>query len=906
MARTKAAVPSTSSEKARSPSPDPADRPLGPLAVTIPASDREEVKVNNANLTELKNACDDAVKRFLSRPELFKQIYLHTDVRLALGWLSVFVAAGTAFYGYKVDFEKSKPVVTLGLIVYILLTTISTLYAYFIEGDTIFVGKRKTFSKRLTTAIYAQAVLASKPALTMRRVYEKFLKRARAGQHDGNSVISSLHAQSEGGAGADQQREFGTRSRASRATTSRRYERPSVDFVIDIPELVQNVKLEPHEPISQDEILRDGSKKWQSGDPCHYSIPRKGDPWEECFNQVQKFDDEMCRGWREEIDTLLVFAGLFSAAVTAFTVESYRWLRSDPEEATVRLLALISAQLNASANAESPPLGLDPDFPPSLTPSELRVNIFWFTSLTLSLTAVLVGILCKQWLREYQRYEGLTPKEAFPVRQMRYEGLLNWHVPKFLSFLPLLLQSALLIFFAGLLDLLWSLNHLLASVITTLVGIAMILLGFTTVLPFLQHCLHFSRLLGKNPTEELQSQCAFKSPQSRAFHLLGISIVSLYSRLKLWIFNGVTAEHILNSNNIGTSWDSDANWVNYDLEWQKYGQYMERGMGWFGKTYSRNLDSTFHVFHCLESLDEEVAARCVSKIIRDTWNPIIPLVGLLVPSLEMVGRGPQMEVSDKWRWNFMSTANGGTPGAHAMNAHSTLKEKQLARDLVAMSYSLIHSKKDPCFLRRCMEHCVRIANSRDLEENYTSLALEVLSIVVPLKDGPPLPDDMHLQLLATTSSFLQEDKLDIYSSDISSFWGTFDKLRQHEYLGDGEPQGPGKRLAYYDLLKEAEQWLSRLIDCPDTPLDDKARAIRDFSNGLCSIYWTIRADSEIDDMKSSSDYEPFYAFISFIDELLVKFGGASLVMSPWNSEVWDLIKVEFGPNTDSIEEEEKE
>ena len=69
MPRTKTAVPSTSSEKARSPSPDPADRPLGPLAVTIPASDREEVKVNNANLTELKNACDDAVKRV--RPFVF-------------------------------------------------------------------------------------------------------------------------------------------------------------------------------------------------------------------------------------------------------------------------------------------------------------------------------------------------------------------------------------------------------------------------------------------------------------------------------------------------------------------------------------------------------------------------------------------------------------------------------------------------------------------------------------------------------------------------------------------------------------------------------------------------------------------------------------------------------------------
>ena len=115
--------------------PSSPDRPTGPLSVVISPEDREVVKVNNASLTELKNACDDAVKRvslfctpsewkaddnatrqYLSRPDLFKQIHLHTDIRLGLGWLSVFVAAGTALYGYKIDFEKSKPVVTIGLV----------------------------------------------------------------------------------------------------------------------------------------------------------------------------------------------------------------------------------------------------------------------------------------------------------------------------------------------------------------------------------------------------------------------------------------------------------------------------------------------------------------------------------------------------------------------------------------------------------------------------------------------------------------------------------------------------------------------------------------------------------------------------------------------------------------------
>lgn len=137
----------------RTPSPGSSshDRPVGPLSVPVTPEDREEVKVNNANLTELKNACDDAVKRYLSRPELFKQIYLHTDVRLGLGWASVFVAAGTALYGYKVDFEQSKPVVWVGLLLYMLLTTIQTLYAYFVEGDTVYSGKRKTFSRRIVS-----------------------------------------------------------------------------------------------------------------------------------------------------------------------------------------------------------------------------------------------------------------------------------------------------------------------------------------------------------------------------------------------------------------------------------------------------------------------------------------------------------------------------------------------------------------------------------------------------------------------------------------------------------------------------------------------------------------------------------------------------------------------------------
>ncbi|TFK48993.1 hypothetical protein OE88DRAFT_1663308 [Heliocybe sulcata] len=154
MAKTRKAVNGDAADPSSSQQPDSGDslRPATRLVnVVIPASQRDVIKVNNANLVDLKNACDDILKRFLSRPELFKQINTHTDVRLALGWASVLVAAGTAYYGWKVEFEASKPVVWTGMIVYVILSITQTLYAYLVEKDIVFVGKRKTFDKRIVT-----------------------------------------------------------------------------------------------------------------------------------------------------------------------------------------------------------------------------------------------------------------------------------------------------------------------------------------------------------------------------------------------------------------------------------------------------------------------------------------------------------------------------------------------------------------------------------------------------------------------------------------------------------------------------------------------------------------------------------------------------------------------------------
>ncbi|ESK87589.1 hypothetical protein Moror_1968 [Moniliophthora roreri MCA 2997] len=126
--------------------------------------------------------------------------------------------------------------------------------------------------------------------------------------------------------------------------------------------------------------------------------PTRTESWERMLKEVARHDEDMVKGWRDDIDTLLVFAGLFSAVVTAFVIESYQWLEEDPADTTVALLTqLVSVQVNGSQATSFEPTPFKPDA------SSVRINVFWFLSLILSLTSALFGLLCKQWVREHQR-----------------------------------------------------------------------------------------------------------------------------------------------------------------------------------------------------------------------------------------------------------------------------------------------------------------------------------------------------------------------------------------------------------------------------------------------------------------------------------------------------------------------
>lgn len=248
--------------------------------------------------------------------------------------------------------------------------------------------------------------------------------------------------------------------------------------------------------------------------------PGKEEAWMRCSQLIETHDEAMCKTYREEIDTFLVFGGLFSSAATAFSVEAYKWLQDDPSQRTADLLVQLIA-ITAAQNGDAAPLS--PSQGPSISGAvAVRINAYWFLSLIMALSSALVGILCKQWLRRYERDLARTrdAPEALSVRQMKFEGLVHWKVGAIVSSVPILLLCALVLFLVGIVELLFELHRSIAIPAAVAVGLVLSLLLITTVLPL---CQYAARGFSSRPSHH---QCPYKSPQSWLLFRFGAPVVN--------------------------------------------------------------------------------------------------------------------------------------------------------------------------------------------------------------------------------------------------------------------------------------------------------------------------------------------------------------------------------------------
>ncbi|KAK0469031.1 uncharacterized protein EV420DRAFT_1257915, partial [Desarmillaria tabescens] len=176
--------------------------------------------------------------------------------------------------------------------------------------------------------------------------------------------------------------------------------------------------------------------------------------WRTYEDESKIHDANMVEESRDNVDVLLVFAGLFSAIVTTFVVQTSQSLQPDYAAMSASLLyesVLIQrAIVNGSPVDTITPSSLNPTitFVPATT--DVWVNGLWFTSLFLSITTALVAVLVKQWLHHYVALPSGTPRDRSFTRQFRYAGFQKWHVQVIIGLLPVFMHLALAIFLGGL------------------------------------------------------------------------------------------------------------------------------------------------------------------------------------------------------------------------------------------------------------------------------------------------------------------------------------------------------------------------------------------------------------------------------------------------------------------------
>ncbi|KAF7368472.1 Alanyl-tRNA synthetase [Mycena venus] len=173
--------------------------------------------------------------------------------------------------------------------------------------------------------------------------------------------------------------------------------------------------------------------------------------WKLYMLQAKTFNDNLATSLNSDLDPLLIFAGLFSAILTAFLIESRKDLQADPQNTTNSLLAFLIQDLHNSAGPFSPPP--TPRFTPTL--SSRWVNGLWFASLVLSLMSALGASLAKGWGTQFSSTIVGSSWNDAKLHCGRLRGLKRWHLHLIVQCLPILIHIAFFLFSIGLVILLF-------------------------------------------------------------------------------------------------------------------------------------------------------------------------------------------------------------------------------------------------------------------------------------------------------------------------------------------------------------------------------------------------------------------------------------------------------------------
>ncbi|KAJ7659613.1 hypothetical protein DFH06DRAFT_401009 [Mycena polygramma] len=205
--------------------------------------------------------------------------------------------------------------------------------------------------------------------------------------------------------------------------------------------------------------------------------------WAVYISEAEKYDKSLVESWKSDMEGMLIFAGLFSASLTAFLIESYKTLSPDSGDQTVKLLAQISQQLASGSNGTAFPISPAPTFTPSST--SLICNALWFISLGLSLTCALIATLLEQWARDFIHRADMRSAPLIRARiySYLYYGMRRFNMHAIVDIIPLFLHASLLFFFAGLIAFLIPVNIIMTAIVAVLFVLVTTIYTILTFLP---------------------------------------------------------------------------------------------------------------------------------------------------------------------------------------------------------------------------------------------------------------------------------------------------------------------------------------------------------------------------------------------------------------------------------------
>ncbi|EUC63801.1 alpha/beta-hydrolase [Rhizoctonia solani AG-3 Rhs1AP] len=190
--------------------------------------------------------------------------------------------------------------------------------------------------------------------------------------------------------------------------------------------------------------------------------------WKSYQDEAIVQDNEFVKDRGGNLDTMLVFAGLYSGILTAFLIDSTALLQQSPADITNALLLNI-AQSQWRLETGNVDSSVSPILLPSFErPAAARVlNCLWYVALMLSLAAAMLAMLAKEWLAAYTTYETRDPHIFALKRQQRFSAFRSWGAITFIDWIPILLHISLLLFTLGLIIQMWSIDSVVATTITS-------------------------------------------------------------------------------------------------------------------------------------------------------------------------------------------------------------------------------------------------------------------------------------------------------------------------------------------------------------------------------------------------------------------------------------------------------